>query len=117
MGKNVFTIKHEYSNIDFSALTDSELTKLIKRAMTEFQNRLNNPVFENRREERKVVYSPSSRQLTFIGKCLSGGYVHASMKDEYKALAKEFSEWFRSKGYPTDLRGSDFERWKRYYQK
>ncbi|MDR8481885.1 hypothetical protein [Serratia nevei] len=102
MGKNVFTIKHEYSNIDFSALTDSELTELIKRAMTEFQNRLSNPVFEKRREERKVVYSPSERQLTFIEKCLSGGYVHASMKDDYKALAKEFSEWFRSKGYPTD---------------
>jgi hypothetical protein len=50
VGKNVFPIKHEYSNIDFSALTDSELTELIKRAMTEFQNRLNNPVFENRRE-------------------------------------------------------------------
>jgi hypothetical protein len=117
VGNNVFTIKHEYSNIDFSALSDSELTELITRAMTEFQKRLDKPVFENRREERKVVYSPSARQLTFIENCLSGGYVHASEKDKYKALAKEFAEWFSSKGYPTDLRGSDLERWKRYYTK
>ncbi len=117
MGKNVFTIKHEYSNIDFSALTDSELAELIKRAMTEFQRRLEQPEFKKQTEKTKVVYSPSSRQLVFIENCLSGEYVHASKKDEYKALAKEFAEWFRSKGYPTDLRGSDFDRWNRYYKK
>lgn len=117
MGKNIFTIKHEYSNIDFSALTDSELSELIKRAMTEFQRRLDQPVFKKQIEKKNVVYSPSARQLTFIENCLSGGYVHAAQKDEYKVLAKEFSEWFRSKGYPTDLRGSDFELWNRYYKK
>lgn len=111
-----FTVKHEYAELDIAKLSDKELSELIKRAMIEFQRRLDDPRvdFTALPEPKAVAFKPPVSKIAFIRKCLEKEYVHAEMKDEYKALAKEYSDWFRSMGYPADLRGASMKRWREY---
>jgi hypothetical protein len=111
-----FTVKLEYAELDIAKLSDKELSELIRRAMSEFQHRLDNPRFDfvNQPAPKAVAFKPPVGKIAFIKNCLKKEYVHAEMKDEYKALAKEYADWFRSQGYPSDLRGSTMKRWKEY---
>lgn len=109
-------ITHEYAQLDLSSLSTERLFSLNAEIMKELQSRVISTVHVQKKEH-VVVVSPSDFEHTFIRNCLREDYVHAEMKDRYRDLAKEYPDFFKRNGYPTDLRGSSLNRWKKYHTK
>lgn len=102
--------------MNLSKLSLAELETLICSAMTEYRQRIEGPRFvaEESAPSAPPARAPSEKdqsEIAFLINSLrSGSFAYADEVSFYRRMHREYPQWFKHKGYPSDLRSSPARR-------